>query len=213
MNNSYTVKDNITVIGLTGQSGAGKTTVCDTFEEEGFGVINADEVARAVTQKGSKCCEVLKIEFPQFFSNGELDRAVTAKAVFNDKKLLERYTAIIYPFITEIIVDEIRKYASGGKEFVLLDAPTLFESGSDKLCDLIVSVIADEQIRAKRIAQRDKIDEEMIKSRFSSQKNDDFYISRSDYVIYNNDTQESLISKAKETALRIKERDNGKKEN
>lgn len=192
------------VIGLTGQSGSGKTTVCHTFENEGFDIINADLIAREVTKKDTQCSKAIFDRFPYFFTDGILDRAKTARYVFNDKKLLEEYSAVIYPYIIEEIDDRIKRFKNNGSEFILLDAPTLFEAGADKLCDVIVCVIADEALRAKRIALRDNIDYDMIKSRFSSQHNDSFYIERSDFVITNNSTYNDLVEKSTETARLIK---------
>ncbi len=198
------------VIGLTGQSGSGKTTVCHTFEDEGFDIINADLIAREVTQKGTDCSKAIYDKFPYFFTDGILDRAKTAKYVFNDKELLEEYSSVIYPFIIERIDSKIKQFKENGSKFILLDAPTLFEAGADKLCDMIVCVITDEALRAKRIALRDNIDYDMIKSRFSSQHNDSFYINRSDFVITNNSTYADLVDKSKETARLIKGNFDGK---
>lgn len=204
MNNKNTI-----VIGLTGQSGSGKTTVCRTFEDEGFDIINADLIAREVTQKDTPCSLAIYKKFPFFFTDGELDRAKTARYVFNDKQMLSEYSDVIYPFIIDSINEKIQKLIKEGSEFILLDAPTLFEAGADKLCDKIVCVIADEALRAKRIALRDNIDYEMIKSRFSSQHNDSFYIDRSDYVITNNTTYSDLVDKATKIARSIKGIANG----
>lgn len=203
-------KSDTIVIGLTGQSGSGKTTVCRTFEDEGFDIINADLISREVTREGTDCSKAIFDRFPYFFTDGILDRAKTARYVFNDKQLLEEYSAVIYPFIINMIDDRIKKLEKNGSRFILLDAPTLFEAGADKLCDMIVCVIADEALRAKRIALRDNIDYEMIKSRFSSQHNDSFYINKSDYVITNNSTYADLVDKSKETARLIKGNFDGK---
>lgn len=202
--------NDVAVIGLTGQSGAGKTTVCKVFRENGFVVINADVIARQVTEKGTECNRVLNDVFPEFFINGELDRVTAAKAVFGDRELLNLYSSIMYPYITAMILSEIREYRELGRNLILLDAPTLFEAKANDFCTMIVSVICNEETRARRIAKRDNIDEEMIRKRFSSQHDDEFYISRSDYVIYNNESEESLVATAQEVAKRIKEIYNGK---
>lgn len=174
------------IVGLTGQSGAGKTTVSHTFIEHGFGVINCDMVARNVTKDGSICNKKLSEIFPECFDDElRLDRARLGATVFKDRDKLKLLDDIIYPFINEDISREI-KALSEKYQYILLDAPTLFEAGADKLCSVIVSVIADEDVRLKRILQRDKIDEKKVKDRFSSQLSADFFISHSDYVIENN---------------------------
>lgn len=197
----------VTVIGLTGQSGAGKTTVCDVFARKGFAVINADIIAREVTKKGSPCLKNILDVFPECINKEteELDRQKMAQLVFNDNELLKVFNSIMYPYITTKILAEIRRLGSDGKKLVLLDAPTLFESRADDFCNYIVCVISKENLRMKRIIERDNISEDKIRSRFESQHIDDFYISRSDSVIYNNSNLEDFINSAESTAKKIKE--------
>ena len=197
----------VTVIGLTGQSGAGKTTVCEAFERKGFSIINADAVSREVTKKGSPCLKNIIDVFPECLNpeTQQLDRAKMAEIVFNDKDMMKVFSSIMYPYITTKILAKIRKLGCEGKKYVLLDAPTLFESRADDFCNYIVCVIADEQLRLKRIIDRDKISEDRIKSRFSAQNPDKFYIDRSDYVIYNNGSEQELLEKAEFAADKIKE--------
>ena len=128
-----------TVVGLTGQSGAGKTTISDAFRENGFEIINCDIVAREVTKAGSECCKKLAKIFPDCFDDGfALDRRKLGEIVFSDKARLQMLNDTIYPFINKLIDEKINATES---EFVLLDAPTLFEAGADKLCSVIVSVV------------------------------------------------------------------------
>ena len=89
--------------------------------------------------------------------------------------------------------------------YVLLDAPTLFESKADNLCDIIVSVIADREIRIERILKRDSITLDEAESRLNSQKNDDFYIEKSDYVIRNNGSLSELENNTINVVNSIKE--------
>ncbi len=195
------------VIGLTGQSGAGKTTVCNVFEECGFAVINADKIAREVMEKGSACLEEAVECFGKNILNGDetLNRQALADIVFNDKEKLEQLNAISYPYITSEILKMINKFREEKRRYVLLDAPTLFESRADDFCDLIISVTASEKNRAERIAKRDGISAEQIKNRFSSQHSENFFINHSDFIIKNNKSAELLREKAKEVAEKIKE--------
>ena len=197
----------VTVIGLTGQSGAGKTTVCDAFAKKGFSIINADKISRELTQKDSACLKNILDVFPECMNSetGEFDRKKMADIVFNDKDLLKLLSSIMYPYITTKILSEIRNFSSNGKKLILLDAPTLFESRADDFCNYIVCVIADKEKRFQRIALRDNISEKMIESRFNSQNSDEFYISRSDLVVYNNDNLEIFQKSAEDAVNSIKE--------
>lgn len=197
----------ISVIGLTGQSGAGKTTVSKVFSEEGFADINADKIAREIMVKDSPCLKELAECFGSeiILENGELDRRKLAGIVFNDQEKLAQLNAISYPYITYEIMKKIKEYAGEGKRFVLLDAPTLFESRADDFCDLIISVTAPESVRMERIAKRDGISPEQIKERFSSQHSEKFFIDHSDFIIKNNKSVDDLIEKAREVADKVKE--------
>lgn len=176
-----------TVVGLTGQSGAGKTMVSDVFKREGFSIIDCDKVARNVTSDGSECNIALSKFFPTCFDEKyKLDRKALANIVFNDKQKLKTLDDVIFPFITRDIENIIKEYVNNNQKYILLDAPTLFEAGIDKLCDFIVSCVADENVRTERIKERDNISIEQIQSRFSSQKSEKFFYDSSDYIIKNN---------------------------
>lgn len=198
------------ITGLTGQSGAGKTTVSNVFKNEGFSVINCDLVARNVTKQGSECNRELSKYFPECFDNNfVLDRQKLAKIVFSDKESLLLLNATIFPYITKAIETEIENISSSGSEYILLDAPTLFESGANKLCDVIVSCIADRETRIERIALRDNIQKELIENRFNSQKTEKYFIEHSDYIIDNSKDKHFAELQCKEIIKKIKRRFNG----
>ena len=198
------------VIGLTGQSGAGKTTVSRIFEENGFSVINCDEIAKICTQDGSECNKKLAQVFPGCFDEKlSLDRKAIAKIIFSDKNMLKKFDDIVYPFITQLIMDKIDELSTTS-EFILLDAPTLFESGTDKLCFVKIAVVADFEKMLDRITLRDKIDKELAKKRFASQLSCEFFKKNCDYVIYNNGKLSDTVSEALKVIRIIKEDINGK---
>ncbi|MCC8042143.1 MAG: dephospho-CoA kinase [Oscillospiraceae bacterium] len=200
--NAYTV-------GLTGQSGAGKTTAARVFAENGFGVIDCDIIAREAVLPSSPAPEELSREFGSeiITPSGTLDRKRLGEIVFSDKERLKRLDCIIYPHINRLIADHAERLSSEGKKYILLDAPTLFEAGADKLCDLIVAVTADEEIRLERIMKRDGITAESAKKRFSSQHDESFFYEKADYVIRNGGTDEQLVQRTEELCRRIMHRE------
>lgn len=198
------------IVGLTGQSGAGKTTVCEAFESCGFHIINADMVSRYVSTENKECLSELQAAFPDFVENGVLNRRKLGAFVFAYRNELDKLTSITFPYITNEISSRIEKI--GDNELILIDAPTLFESGLNKNCDKIVSVIANQDIRLKRIIKRDNISEEEAKKRFSSQLSEEFFKKNSNYFIENNSSVDELRNKAIKTAQNIKEIYYGKKE-
>lgn len=198
------------IVGLTGQSGAGKTTVSKYFEKNDFAVINCDLVARNVTNAGSECNNSLAKIFPDCFDKSlTLDRTALAKIVFSNEKKLKLLNDTIFPFIIADINHEINRLISTGKKYILLDAPTLFEAGADSICDVIISCVAERNLRAERISKRDNISAELINKRFDSQKSEDFFRHNSDYIVENNKDESYAIKQCKEIIIDIKRRLNG----
>lgn len=198
------------IIGLTGQSGSGKTTVCDTFKLLGFHIINADLVSKYITENSKSCIDELKTAFgEEYIENGVLNRRKLGSLVFADREKLDKLMEITFPYIIEEINRQITKI--GNNKLIVVDAPTLFESGLNKSCDEIVSVISDKALRLDRIMKRDKISKEEAEKRFSSQLSEKFFKENSDFIIENSGSEEELIKKAVLTAQSIKEIYNGKK--
>ncbi|MBR4627940.1 MAG: dephospho-CoA kinase [Ruminococcus sp.] len=197
----------VMVVGLTGQTGAGKSTVSRVFADNGFAVINADSVARSVVEKGSKCLG----EIVNFFGKGiltedeTLDRRALAAIVFSDKAKLEALNTIVNPYITGEILRSIRRYSIHGDKLILLDAPTLFESRADDFCEIIISVLADPDIRKERIISRDGLTPEQAQRRMNSQLDDAFFESHSDYIIHNDGELSTVSAISKEVSDKIRE--------
>lgn len=192
---------NIMIIGLTGQSGAGKSTVCKAFTESGFTVIDCDDIARKIADNRQFLDEISQ-RFSKDLLNpdGTLNRAVTAKLIFTDEEKRGRYQRIIFPYI----INEIVRRIKSAKGNVLLDAPTLFESGLDMICDKIVSVTADLERCAERITLRDGISFESARERLSSQHSAEFFKERSDFNIENTGTLRQLIDRTEKVIDRMK---------
>ena len=110
----------INIIGLTGQSGAGKTTVSSMFSDFGFAVIDADSIARKVASY-QPFLEEVRAHFPKCVTDLGLDRKQMASTVFNDKEKMTLYSLIIYPYITTAVFNEIRAYKDQGIKYILLD--------------------------------------------------------------------------------------------
>lgn len=187
MNNAF-------VVGMTGPTGSGKSTVGKLLCERGFKIVDADRVARRVTEKGSPTLAVLCANFGDdiLLQSGELDRAELAKRAFADKEGLEMLNSITHPAIISLIKEEIEALKASGETKIILDAPQLFEAGAQSLCDFILSVLADRETRLERIKKRDNITDEQAESRINAQKSDEFFVENSDLVIYNNSDTASL---------------------
>ena len=173
---------NINIVGLTGMSGAGKSTAAKLFSENGFTVIDCDLIARKVAQNKAFLKELSeRFDERLLNSDGTLDRKKTAEVVFKDKDKNKKYFGIIFPYITYVILDSLRSLTGD----VIIDAPTLFEAKMDIICGCVVSVVASEQTCIKRIAARDNLSEEQAKLRLSAQHGEKFFRENSDFVIEN----------------------------
>lgn len=197
---------NSVVIGLTGQTGAGKSTVSKIFSENGFVLIDADKISHEVVEIGKPCLAELVDYFGNQILNPDnsLNRKALAKIVFTDKRKLESLNSICHPFITEEIFRLINQNALDGKNLILLDAPTLFESKASDFCDIIISVTANSELRCQRIMQRDNLTQESALERMNAQLEEDFFIQHSDFVIKNNSNLEQLSALAGEVAGKVK---------
>lgn len=184
------------VIGLTGGIGSGKTTIANYFQEMGVPVYIADDGARNVMQS-EKIIEQIKLVFgADLFENNILNRARLAEIVFNDKNKLEELNAIVHPAVKKDFEVWLLQHKS--YQYVIYEAAILFESGRYKECDSIITVTAPEEIRIERVLKRDNTTREQVLSRMKMQWNDENRISRSNFVI-NNDN----LKNAKEEVVKI----------
>ncbi|MDD4700319.1 MAG: dephospho-CoA kinase [Oscillospiraceae bacterium] len=195
----------IMVIGLTGPTGSGKTTVCEAAKGLGIAVINADMVSREVVLPGQPALAALTGYFGDSIlrSDGFLDRAELARLAFSDEAKTKALDKIIFPFIVDRVNQQISKIEDDGKTAVLLDAPTLYESDADKICNKVIAVLCPLNIRRKRIIERDNLSEEDADIRLKAQKSDNFYIERTNYIIINDGSVEQLFSKSTELLSNI----------
>lgn len=195
------------VVGLTGQTGAGKSTVSKVFSENGFAVINADIVARQVVEKGTSCLAEIQELFGNEVINEDetLNRKALAGIVFSDSRKLEMLNTTIYPYITREILRQIKAFSAKGEKLILLDAPTLFESRADDFCELVISVVSEAPLREKRIISRDGLTAEQARRRMGSQLDEEFFIKNSDFIITNNSTIDKVYEISQEVSNRIKE--------
>ena len=173
------------IVGLTGPTGAGKSTVSRFFEEAGFAVINADALAREIMEPGSACLMQLKAAFGSDIinENGEPDRRLIAERAFSSRENTQLLNDITHPAIFLRALKLCREYIDSGRTKILFDAPVLFESNSDIMCDAAVTVTAPKEVRIERLTKRDGRTRAEIERRISAQHDDNFYIARSDYAI------------------------------
>lgn len=176
------------VIGITGPTGAGKSVVCRLLGDwDRISIIDCDQVARQVVRRGERCLLDLAVEFSSAIldKDGELNRRKLAGIVFSDREKLRKMEKIIYPYILAHILQEIHRREVAGDRAVFLDAPTLYQSGANILCQRVVAVLAPEAGRLLRIMERDGLTMEEAKARMASQPGDEYFEKRADHIIRN----------------------------
>ncbi len=175
------------VYGLTGKTGAGKSTVALALKEKGFYIIDGDVIARHITDKGKPALR----ELAEFFgsdiinADGTLNRKLLASRAFASEENTEKLNSITHPHICAEFIEEIDKAKKEGYEKALIDAAAILESECKRLCDKIIVVTAPEDIRLKRILLRDGITEQQALTRMNAQKDDEYYLSRADIIVRN----------------------------
>ena len=187
------------VIGLTGPTGSGKSDASRIAEDFGLQVIDCDKTARKATEKGTKGLNALVLVFGEeiLLPDGSLNRKALAAKAFKDKQSTDLLNKTILPYIADIVI----KQAAKGD--TLLDAPTLFESGINKICNKTVAVLADRDIRLKRIIARDNLTLKEAETRINAGKDEQFFRERADYILYNNGDENAFLKRFSDILKKI----------
>ncbi len=171
------------IIGLTGGIGSGKTTVANHFIAAGIPVYIADDEASKIMQSPEILREIEKIFGSSIFENGVLNRQKLAEIVFSNSDKLKQLNGIIHPAVKKHFGNWILNHKNS--PFVIYETAILFESGSYKDCDKIITVTAPLETRIERVIQRDKTSRENVLKRINMQWTDDQRFGKSDFVIEN----------------------------
>lgn len=179
------------IIGLTGPTGAGKSTAAAAAKDFGLQVIDCDKSARAATEKGTDGLKALVAAFGEeiLLPDGSLDRRALAAAAFASPQKTELLNKTILPYIAKSVLAEAK-----GKN-VLLDAPTLFESGLNSVCTAVIAVSANVEIRKERIIKRDGLSPDAADLRINAGKTDEYYKQKADYFLYNNSDEKAFYKR------------------
>lgn len=186
------------IIGVTGPTGAGKSLFGECARKLGIEAINADEVYHSMLVPPSACLTELRKAFGDciFKPSGELSREALGKIVFSDPEKLSLLNSTVLKIVLEEIRGMIIQLERRGDKLVVIDGPTLIESGFHKECDVVVSVLASKDTRIERIIARDKISRDRAVARVNAQNPDSFYIDASTHIINNDGDCKDFFSKA-----------------
>ena len=176
----------MTIIGITGPTGAGKTTALNELVKLGGRIYDADAVYHELLKSSTALREELENRFgPLTDEAGEFQRKKLGAIVFADPAALADLNAIAHRYVVEAIRKELDQATADGVPCAAIDAIALFESGLDKLCQATLAITAPPEIRVRRIMAREGISEEYARSRVKAQHADDFFTSRCQHTLIN----------------------------
>ncbi len=191
-------KGKTNIIGITGGVGAGKSTLLSYIRDNyNCLVILSDDVANDIKKKGYPAYEALVEALGReiLSDDGEIDKALMAKAIFNDKNKLKTVNNILHPAVNQYIiniVDDERK--RGVYDFVFVEAALLIENGYDKIVDEMWYVYADEDTRRKRLKISRGYSDQKVTDIFKSQLSDETFREHCEFVIDNSGEDSKAFS-------------------
>ena len=154
------------VLGITGPTGAGKTTALEVLAEMGFEIVDCDALYYQLLRADESLRRALEEAFgPVFLPDGSLDRRAVAKRVFGDPSELAKLNSIVFPAVSGAVEQKIRECSQKG---LAIDAINLVESGMGRLCRATVAVTASPDVRLRRIMARDGLTEDQARARMAA---------------------------------------------
>ena len=173
------------ILGITGGTGCGKTTLLNCIAERGGLILDCDAIYHDLLRTDPELLRAIEARFPGSVENGALQRKKLGNLVFSDEKALEDLNAITHGAVKA----EVLRRLSEKPRLAAIDAIALFEGGLATLCDITVAVTAPEEARIQRLMVRDGIGRDYAKRRITAQKSAEWFRERCDYCLENNGTQ------------------------
>ncbi|MCL6217721.1 dephospho-CoA kinase [Zunongwangia pacifica] len=176
-------------VGLTGGIGSGKTTISNMFKELGVPVYIADDAGKELMNTSAEIRQkIIQLLGEESYQNDQPNRPFIASKVFQDKNLLEKLNAIIHPAVAQHFREW---FAAQSSAYIVYEAAILFEKGSYKDFDYSILVTAPKETRIQRVLKRDHTSREQIEARMNNQWSDEKKEKLADFVIKNEEIEES----------------------
>ncbi len=175
----------MTVLGVTGGTGCGKTTLLRRAEAMGGFTVDCDAVYHELLACDGALLCALEARFPGTVEDGALNRRKLGTLVFGDPKALADLNALTHPFVADAVLSRVRAAEACGYGLAVIDAVALVESGLGKSCDATIAVTAPAEARIRRLMAREGIPESYARLRIAAQKSNAQFSGQCDRTIYN----------------------------
>ena len=179
------------IIGITGGTGCGKTTLLNLIRQQGGLVLDCDAIYHELLKNDQSLLAAIDARFPGVVEDGILQRKKLGAIVFSDPAALQDLNRITHGAVKEAVV----KALSVQPKLAAIDAIALLESGLDRLCDVTVAVCAPEKDRIRRLMQRDGITREYAQSRIAAQHSNDYFRANCQYTLENDANLDAFATK------------------
>lgn len=195
--------EGLTILGITGGTGCGKTTALRTLEELGALIIDCDAVYHGLLIENKEMLAEIDSAFPGVVTGGVLDRKALGAVVFSDTEALARLNGITHSYVGREIDRLLESWAMSGGRLAAIDAIELFGGNLARRCKATFAVLADRDKRIERIMARDGITREYAALRVDAQKPDSYFEEKCDYILKNNSTEEEFREKCRSKFLEV----------
>ena len=184
--------DGMTIIGITGGTGCGKTTALMELQSLGAMILDCDAIYHELLESSRELLAEIDANYPGVVRDGKLERKALGAVVFRDADALQRLNRITHSHVDREVTRRLREHAMAGGTLAAIDAIELISSGISRRCDKTVAVVADEERRIERIMARDNIDRAYAEMRVRAQRPASYFEENCEHVLWNNADQASF---------------------
>ena len=179
------------ILGITGGTGCGKTTLLNLIKAQGGLILDCDAIYHELLRTDTQMLGAIDAQFPGVVRDGVLDRKKLGAIVFADEQALLDLNAITHSAVKR----EVLRQLESAPDLVAIDAIGLFEGGLAELCHVTVAIAAPVESRIRRLMARDNISEEYARSRIAAQHDESWFRQRCGYVLENNGSLDAFATK------------------
>ena len=187
--------NSMTVVGITGGTGSGKTTALDVLKDRGALVVDCDAVYHQLLENSLEMLTEIEENFPGTVTDGLLNRKALGKTVFGDADALEKLNTVTHKYVAAEVDRLLREHAMNCGSLAAVDAIELISSGLSERCDAVVGIVADREVRIRRIMERDGISREYAESRVDAQRDEAYFREKCGYILENDSDCEEFKNK------------------